>query len=98
MRVAVPHSLDRAEVRRRLDTRRDDMAGFIPGGLAQIETSWSGEDRMMMVIRAMGQELTGHVDVEDTQVVFEIELPPGLSFVEPMISGALEDKGRKLLS
>lgn len=98
MRVAVPHSLDRAEVRRRLDTRRDDMADFVPGGLAQIETSWLGEDRMQMVIRAMGQALTGHVDVEDSQVVFEIDLPPALSFVEPMISGALEDKGRKLLT
>ena len=98
MRVAVPHSLDRAEVRRRLDTRRGDMADFVPGGLAQIETSWQSEDRMLMVIRAMGQELTGHVDVEDAQVVFEIDLPPALSFVEPMISGTLEDKGRKLLS
>ncbi|QNE05323.1 polyhydroxyalkanoic acid system family protein [Croceicoccus marinus] len=98
MRVAVPHSLDRAEVRRRLDTRRDDMTDFVPGGLAQIETSWQSDDRMLMIIRAMGQELTGHVDVEDTQVVFEIDLPPALSFVEPMISGTLEDKGRKLLS
>lgn len=98
MRVAVPHSLDRAEVRRRLDTRRGDMADFVPGGLAQIETSWQGEDRMLMVIRAMGQELTGHVDVEERQVVFEIELPPALSFVESMISGPLEEKGRKLLS
>jgi hypothetical protein len=98
MRVAVPHSLDRTEVRRRLDTRRDDMTDFVPGGLAQIETSWQSDDRMLMIIRAMGQELTGHVDVEDTQVVFEIDLPPALSFVEPMISGTLEDKGRKLLS
>ena len=98
MRVAVPHSLDRAEVRRRLDTRRGDMADFVPGGIAQIETSWQSEDRMLMVIRAMGQELMGHVDVEDNQVVFEIDLPPALGFVEPMISGTLEDKGRKLLS
>ncbi|QQN73217.1 polyhydroxyalkanoic acid system family protein [Croceicoccus sp. YJ47] len=98
MRVAVPHSLSRAEVRSRLDAKKDDLAGFVPGGMADIETYWQGEDRMMMVIRAMGQELNGHVDVEDTQVTFEIDLPLALSFVEPMVKGALEEKGRKLLS
>lgn len=98
MRVAIPHTLDRAEVRHRLESRKDDISGFVPGGLADVETSWQGEDRMVLVIRAMGQELTGHVDVEDDQVVFDIVLPPALSFVEPMVKGALEDKGRKLLA
>ncbi|GGD57260.1 polyhydroxyalkanoic acid system family protein [Croceicoccus mobilis] len=98
MRVAIPHSLDRAEVHRRLESRKDDIAGFVPGGLADIETYWQGEDTMMMVIRAMGQQLDGRVEIEDSQCVFEIDLPPALSFVEPMIGGKLEEKGRKLLS
>lgn len=97
MRVAVPHSLPREEVRRRLTERQDEIAGFVPGGLADVETSWASEDRMVMTIRAMGQELTGNVDIEDGAVVFVIDLPPALSFVEPMISGALEENGRKLL-
>jgi len=98
MRVAVPHSLPKAEVRRRLDEKQDSIAGFVPGGMADVETSWVSEDRMALTIRAMGQELLGHVDIEDANVVFTIELPLALSFVEPMISGALEEKGRKLLS
>jgi hypothetical protein len=98
MRVAVPHSLSRAEARRRLESKKDKIASFVPGGMAEVETYWQGEDRMMMVIRAMGQELTGHVDVEDAQVVFELELPLALSFVEPMVKSTLEEKGRKLLS
>ncbi|WP_066553602.1 polyhydroxyalkanoic acid system family protein [Croceicoccus bisphenolivorans] len=98
MRVAVPHSLPKAEVRRRLDEKQDSIAGFVPGGLADVETSWASEDRMVMTIRAMGQELSGNVDIEDAAVVFTIDLPPALSFVEPMIQGALEDKGRKLLA
>ena len=31
-------------------------------------------------------------------VVFEVDLPPALSFVEPMIAGAIRDKGQKLLT
>lgn len=98
MRVAVPHSLPKAEVRRRLDEKQDSIASFVPGGMADVETAWESEDRMVMTIRAMGQELTGNVDVEEAAVVFTIDLPPALSFVEPMIQGALEEKGRKLLT
>ena len=98
MRLAVPHSLPKAEVRRRLDEKQDSIAGFVPGGLADVETGWASEDRMTLTIRAMGQELAGHVDIEDAAVVFTIDLPAALSFVEPMISGALEEKGRKLLA
>ncbi|RVQ69379.1 hypothetical protein EKN06_04135 [Croceicoccus ponticola] len=98
MRVAVPHTLPKAEVRRRLDEKQGDIAGFVPGGMADVETSWASEDRMTMTIRAMGQELTGNVDIEDDAVVFNIALPLALSFVEPMISGAIEEKGRKLLT
>lgn len=98
MRVAVPHSLPKAEVRRRLDEKQDSIAGFVPGGMADVETSWASEDRMVMTIRAMGQELKGNVDIEDAAVIFTVDLPPALSFVEPMISGAIEQSGRKLLT
>jgi len=98
MRVAIPHSLPKAEVRRRMEAKQGDIAGMVPGGMAQIETQWVSEDRMAMVIKAMGQVLNGHVDIEETQAVFDVELPPALSFVEPMIAGTLEQKGRKLLS
>jgi hypothetical protein len=36
MRVAIPHSLDKAEVRRRLSTRTGELAGHIPGGFAEV--------------------------------------------------------------
>lgn len=98
MRVAVPHSLPKSEVHRRLDSRKDEIVNFVPGGMADVETAWAGEERLLMVVRAMGQELKGHIDIEDTQVIFDIDLPPALSFVEPMISGAIQEKGRKLLT
>lgn len=97
MRVALPHNLERAEVRRRLSTRTGELAGFIPGGFAQVDHEWSGEDRMRLSVAAMGQAVTALLDVEDTQVVVTIDLPPQLSFFEGAIAGAIRDKGTKLL-
>jgi hypothetical protein len=98
MRIAIPHQLGREEVRRRLHERLPEVSQIIPGGLADVETGWASEDRATLLIRAMMQEVSGSIDIEDAQLVFTVNLPPALSFVEPMIRGAIEDKGRKLLT
>jgi hypothetical protein len=98
MRIAVPHTLGREEVRRRLHERLPEVSDLFPSGLAQVEAGWAGEDRATLMIRAMMQEVSGSIDIEDTQLVFTVNLPPALSFIEPMIRGAIEDKGRKLLT
>jgi hypothetical protein len=66
--------------------------------MAQVETNWPNEDTMAMHVRAMGQELTGRVELEEGKLVFDVTLPPALSFIEPMISGAIEQSGQKLIA
>lgn len=97
MRVALPHNLDKATVRERLRSRRHEIADHIPGGFAQVETNWVGEDRMDMTIRAMGQDLRGMVELEDQQVVFTVMLPPALGFIEPIVESAIRAGGQKLI-
>ena len=97
MRVGIPHSLDKAEVRRRLDTRTPELATHIPGGFAQVDHEWLGEDRMRLSVGAMGQFVTAFLDVEDRQVVVEIELPPQLAFFGGAIEQAIRNQGTKLL-
>ncbi len=97
MRVPIPHNLPKDEVRRRLASRTHEIANFIPGGMAEVETDWPGEDTMNLGVRAMGQGIHGRVLIEERQVVFEIDLPPALAFVEPMIAGAIRQQGTKLL-
>lgn len=97
MRVPIPHSLPKEEVRHRLASRSHEIANFIPGGMADVNTAWPAEDVMTLAVRAMGQGIDGRVLIEDHQVVFEIDLPPALSFVEPMIAGAIRQQGTKLL-
>jgi hypothetical protein len=97
MRVPIPHDLPREEVRHRLASRSHEIANFIPGGMADVTTAWPSEDAMTLSVRAMGQGIQGRVLIEDRQVVFEIDLPPALSFVEPMVAGAIRQQGTKLL-
>jgi hypothetical protein len=97
MRVAIPHTLDNDTVRERLRSKSHEIADHIPGGGA-VRTAWPSEDRMTMDISAMGQNLHAHVDLEPGQLVFEVPLPAALSFVEPMIAGAIQKQGQKLLA
>lgn len=97
MRVPIAHDLPKEEVRRRLRELSHEIANFIPGGVADVTTGWPDEDHMTLDVRAMGQGIDGQVIIEENQVVFEVNLPPALSFVEPMVSGAIRSQGQKLL-
>ncbi len=97
MEVAIPHNLDREEVRRRFRDNSHKIGDSIPGGMAEVHTSWPSEDRMDMSIDAMGQALTGHIAIEDRQVVFHMDLPAALGFLTPIIEGAIRKQGQSLL-
>jgi hypothetical protein len=98
MRIALPHSLGREEARRRLQSRSGEIAGLFPGGMAEVEVSWPHEDKMALDVTAMGKTVAGAVEIGEREVAFVIELPAALSFVEPLVRGAIESKGRKLLT
>ena len=98
MRVAIPFDISRDLARERLKSRSHEIADHIPGGMAEVSTDWPSEDRMNLTISTMGQSLRGIVNVEESQLVFEIALPPALGFLEPIISGAIQQQGQKLLT
>ncbi|WP_347304072.1 polyhydroxyalkanoic acid system family protein [Croceibacterium sp. TMG7-5b_MA50] len=97
MQVAIPHTLGREAARERLRSRAHTLGDAIPGGAAQVTTDWPTPDRMHLNITAMGQVVDGHVDVQDSQLLFDVTLPAMLSFLEPMIAGAIRQQGPKLL-
>ena len=96
MDVAIPHNLGREETRRRMKANSHRMGEGIPGGV--VETSWPSEDRMALSIQAMGQAVIGRIDIEDTQVVLDVDLPPALAFIEPLVAGAIKQSGQKMLA
>ena len=97
MRVPIPHSLGKDEARRRLKARSGDLAGMMPGGMADVTVTWPEEDRMALVVTAMGKQVHAAVEVGDSAATVIVDLPMALKFFEPMIRGAVEKNGQKLL-
>lgn len=98
MQVAIPHTLGREEVRRRLSGGGDSIARAIPGGMAQVTTEWVDQDTLSLSIDAMGQALNGKILIEDAQVLFDVDLPLALSFVKPIVESTIQQAGQKLLA
>lgn len=95
--IDLPHSLGRAEARRRIRSRIGELPGHMPGGVATVRSAWEGEDRMTMHVAAMGQEVTATLDVQDTLVRVSLILPPMLSFFAGAITAGVQAKGADLL-
>lgn len=98
MQVAIPHQLGKEEVRRRLHSNTNRMGDGIPGGMGTVTSEWVSEDRLGMTIEAMGQSIRAHVDIEDQQVLFVVDLPPALGFIQPIVEGAIRQQGQKMLA
>ena len=97
--VSIPHTLGRDEARRRLEQGfgrlRHQLTGGMIGALACHER-WEG-DRLQFEAGALGQKMTGRLDVSENSVRIEVDLPEILAVLAERIAGKLKDEGRKLL-
>ena len=91
----LPHRLGAAEAKRRMQNGAGRLADHIPGG-ADVQSRWEG-DRMHLNVRAMGQEISGHIDVFDDRVRLELMLPGMLALFAGQNEGLLRKKGGELL-
>jgi hypothetical protein len=88
--VSIPHQLGRAEARRRIESGFAKLVQQIPGTRGTGSERWDG-DRLTFGVAVMGQTVAGVVDVFDSAVTMEIELPGLLG----MIAGGLKDRLQK---
>lgn len=98
MRVTLPHDLTKDEVRRRMRTHADEIAGFFPPGLAKVTTAWPSEDRMTITAEVVGQTIPGGVEVRDNDVVIEMDLPLLLGLMRGPLEAAVKKEGGRLLA
>jgi len=94
--ISIPHQLGRVEARRRIETGFANMIRQFGGGGACTER-WEG-DTMTFSVGAMGQRLTGVIDVLDTTVTMTIELPGVLGLIAGGFKKRLEKAGQLLLT
>ena len=93
--VDLPHKLGAEEAKRRMRNGIGKLQDHIPGG-GHVESGWEG-NRMKLRVQAMGQEVIGHMDVEETKVRVELMLPPILSLFAGKVEGLLRSRGSELL-
>jgi hypothetical protein len=94
--VTVPHSLSREEAKSRirggLGQVRQQLAPFV----GAMEESWSG-DRMAFRVTAVGQNVSGRIDVMDEAVQVEVELPWMLRLLGETLQKRISKQGKLML-
>jgi putative polyhydroxyalkanoate system protein len=95
--VTVPHQLGKAEARNRVASSvgqlRDQFAAL---SVSNFQQAWSG-DRMNFQAQALGQTITGGIDVNDADIRIEVALPGLLGMFSSKIAGSLRRQGTLLL-
>jgi len=92
----LPHKLGKDEARRRIAGNVHKLKDHIPGGAAQVDSSWSG-DQLKLDISAMGQTVEALIGVDDTVVHCRVQLPGLLGMFAGPIEAMLQKKGNILL-
>jgi hypothetical protein len=94
--VTIPHQLDRAEARRRIDEGFLDLSRHLGGSAGGLHQHWEG-DRLRFSLTSLGQSITGHVAVEESSVTVEVVLPGFLAMIADRLTGTLRKEGQLLL-
>ena len=94
--VDLPHKLGREEARRRIASNIHKLRDHIPGGAAQVDSSWSG-DELDLNVQALGQAVATKIAVEETRVRVRVMLPGMLAMFAGPIEAMLQKKGNVLL-
>ena len=75
LEVRVPHGLESAEVRRRLDVAlvraRDDYADKV----GSIDASWEGDDRLRLAMDVVGMRIDSQVEIQPGEIVVRLAVP-----------------------
>jgi hypothetical protein len=101
MRLEIPHSLGKDEVRHRITARMgdaQDKVGAIVGGAVNLALRWIDTDRLAVDATAMGYTVPSTMDITDAALVFEVTIPAGLGFARGMIEKLIRERGEKLLA
>lgn len=75
LEVRVPHQLEPAEVRRRLEQAivraRDEYSGKV----GAIDASWPADDRLVVAVEVMGMNVDGEVEILVEELIVRLQVP-----------------------
>lgn len=94
--VSIPHQLGTAEAQRRLRTGIEQLKEQYAGKFAVLEDRWTGP-HLDFRISAIGQTVSGTLDIADDHVTLALELPWMLAMLAEKAQGLIRSKGQLLL-
>jgi len=94
--ITIPHRLTQQEARQRLQKGLTDLKAQHAASIAQVSESWNG-DQMSFRLTAMGQSITGRVDVQPSAIKLDIDLPWLLAAFAEKFRPRIEQEGRRML-
>jgi hypothetical protein len=94
--VSIPHQLGKEEARRRLVTGFGTLKSQFGQHLTAVEDTWTG-DRMDFKVAAMGQQVTGHLEVKNDTVDLQVTLPFLLAMMADKAKGFIQKQGHLML-
>lgn len=94
--VTIPHQLGRAGARQRLESGVETLKAKFADKIGSVDERWSG-DRLDVDIKAMGQSVSGSLDVGEDQVRVEVQLPWMLAMIAEKARSYIEKEGQLLL-
>lgn len=94
--VSIPHRLGREEATRRLKEGLTRVSSSVP--VLQVDEARWEDNRMIFRVRALGQAVSGHVDVADDHVRLEVTLPLLLQRFAEAAQAAIKNRGHLLLT
>lgn len=95
--LSVPHNLTQAEARSRIQNEIASLRTVHAGKVTQVQERWT-ENHLDFDVRAMGQQVTGRLDVLPTEVKVSVDLPWILALLAGKFTKQVEQEGRKLLT
>lgn len=95
--ITISHSLSRQEARRRLQKNMDKIRSRLSRHASEVDNQWT-DDRMDFRVVALGQTVTGQIDVLDDAVRVEVRLPWLLSRLGGRIGDRVRQQGELILT
>lgn len=94
--VSIPHQLGQEEARRRLQTGIAQLREKYGNKVAVLEDKWS-DNHLDFRVSALGQGVTGTIDVEPERVTLAVQLPWVLAMLAEKAKSMIQKQGHLLL-
>ncbi len=94
--LTIPHRLTQDEAKARIEKGIGDLRRSYAAKIAEVDERWTA-NHLDFRLTAMGQPVTGRIEVEPQAVRLEVDLPWVLAVLAGRFRKQVEAEGRKLL-